>query len=219
MATKPRSADARRVVPSTASPAEAAARVIIRRARLGGASGSGNDIEVEVDGFAVSPFKADLIAQISGALLAVPDDQLRRDSEESAEEAADRFIASRRVRNEWDEAIGPFYETGALVRWLNKKHRMNVQHQIDRREILAVKSGRTLLYPTFQFDPSGQPLPGLPRVLAVLGQYITDPWDQALWLNSPIDGGDGSTAATELRAGRVDDVVRMAQEDVARWSL
>lgn len=196
-------------------------RIIIRQPASLGGGGRVRDvtIEIEIDGVGLSSFKRDLIAQISRVLISTPDDQLRGSSRESAEQVARRFISTRRVQNEWDEAIGPFYETAALVQWLKKNHRMNVQHQIERKEILAVKSGRTLLYPTFQFDRSGQPLPGLPLVLTVLEQYLTDPWDQALWLNSPIDGEpNGETAASLLRAGRADEVVRMAEEDVARWA-
>jgi hypothetical protein len=97
---------------------------------------------------------------------------------------------------------------------------MNLKHQVDRGEILAVKSGRTLLYPTFQFSRSGQPLPGLRRVLEVLSRYLSDPWDQALWLNSPIEDADhvGVTAATLMRNGHSEEVVRMAEADVERWA-
>lgn len=219
MAATHRHSEAGRIIKKASSSVDDKGRIVIRQPASLSGSRRAHDITIEIDGKDLSPFKRALIQKISSALVATPDDELRGSAQESAEQVARRFIATKRVENEWDEAIGPFYETKTLVHWLNKNHRMNVQHQIDRKQVLAVKSGRTLLYPTFQFDRSGQPLPGLPRVLEVLEQYLTDPWDQALWLNSPIDGEpDGETAATFLRAGRADDVVRMAQEDVARWA-
>ena len=178
----------------------------------------GDLVQITARDGAMSEFKVQLLEQIGRELREIPDEQLRSSDAESVEDAAHRFVASRRVDNEWDEAIGPFYDTAGLTRWLNEKHRMNLQHQIDRGEILAVKAGRTRLYPSFQFSPSGQPLPGLGRVLAVLAAGIADPWDQALWLNSPLDGEGGQTAALLLQQGNNDRVLQMARKDVAQWT-
>lgn len=166
----------------------------------------------------LTDFKIRMLEEIGRELGAIPDEQLRLNEAETAEQAAHRFVASRRTDNEWDEAIGPFYDTAGLTRWLNKKHRMNLQHQVDRGELLAVKAGRTRLYPAFQFSASGQPLPGLARVLEALAAQLPSSWDQALWLNSPLEDAGGATAAELLHAGRIDEVVRMAREDVARWT-
>lgn len=168
----------------------------------------------------LSSFKQGMFRRILEQLADVPDEQLRYSEAETPEQAADRFVSTRRVLNEWDEAVGPFYDTAGLTSWLQKKHRMNIKHMVDRREVLAVKAGRTLMYPTFQFSRDGQPLPDLPRVLSVLEQHLPNPWDQALWLNSRFtdDNGETVTAADQLRGGHGDDVVLLAEEDTYRWA-
>lgn len=77
--------------------------------------------------------------------------------------------------------------------------------------MLAVVSADGLpLYPAFQFDAAGKPLPHLREVLALLDPALTDPWGDAVWLNAPGDDLDGTSPAAALRAGRAEDVIRLA---------
>jgi hypothetical protein len=165
-----------------------------------------------------SSYKSQLISAIEARLEAIPDEDLRLTEDESAEEAAARFVASRRVRNEWDLAVGPFLDTAGLVRWLKYGSRQNVSNAVDRGEIIAVPVGRRVLYPRFQFSDSGQLLPRLREVLPVLRDQMESPWTQALWLNTPVPAFGSRTPAELLHRGDTDRVLQLARADVARRS-
>jgi len=66
-------------------------------------------------------------------------------------------------------------------------------------------------YPAFQFDATGEPLPGLPRVLDALDPLRTHAWRDAVWLTTPNSVLGGSTPASALRAGAVDAVLEAAR--------
>lgn len=163
-----------------------------------------------------SSFKSQLISAMEAKIEAMPDEDLRLTDDESPEEAAARFVATRRARNEWDMVVGPFLDTAGLVRWLNYGNRQNVSNAVDRGEILAVPVGRRLLYPRFQFSDSGQLLPRLREVLPILREQMESPWTQALWLNTPVPAYGSRTPAELLHRGDSDRVLQLARADVAR---
>lgn len=70
--------------------------------------------------------------------------------------------------------------------------------------ILGLPQGGRQLYPAFQFDADGQPLPGMAAALAALPAAMT-PWQRAFWFVSPNDILDGSTPADALH--RADDAI------------
>lgn len=82
---------------------------------------------------------------------------------------------------------------------------------LDHRDVLAVVSADgLLLYPEFQFDETGKPLPRLREVLAQLDPARTDGWGDAVWLSAPSDELNGMSPAVGLRDGRAKDVIRLA---------
>ncbi|MDN3309335.1 hypothetical protein QWJ90_00135 [Microbacterium oryzae] len=120
--------------------------------------------------------------------------------------------------DDWDAALGPFYRPESVARLLGDLPVDALQEFVERGELIAVIAGEETLFPTFQFSDDGATLPALPPVLEMLRNVLSDPWDVALWLNSPMDDRGGETAATLLRAGHAGEVKRMAEEDVDRWS-
>lgn len=55
-------------------------------------------------------------------------------------------------------------------------------------------------------------------MVEVLAHYLRDRWEQALWLNSPINDDGATSAATLRRAGHREEVLQMAREDVEGWT-
>jgi hypothetical protein len=66
--------------------------------------------------------------------------------------------------------------------------------------IFAVTHKGRDLFPAFQFDADGRPLPLVRDLLAALPGDLT-PWQRAFWLASPSDELDGDLPVDRLRAG------------------
>ncbi|WIB34415.1 hypothetical protein [Curtobacterium sp. MCSS17_005] len=110
------------------------------------------------------------------------------------------------------DRIGPFYDTGALRRWFQISSEA-VEAQVRSGQLLAVVTADGFrLFPAFQIDEGGQPLPRLRDVLAELDPEEVDPWGDAVWLNAPSDDLEGLTPAAALRTERADDVIRLARQ-------
>lgn len=109
-----------------------------------------------------------------------------------------------------DERTGPFFDAASLLGLLQVSAAA-LTALVQNGDVFAVVSAEGLpLYPAFQFDETGQPLPRLREVLAQLDPARTDPWGDAVWLNAPGDELDGMSQAAALRNGRADDVIRLA---------
>lgn len=110
------------------------------------------------------------------------------------------------------DRIGPFYDTGGLRRWFQISSEA-VEAQVRSGQLLAVVTADGFrLFPAFQIDEGGQPLPRLSEVLAELDPEEDDPWGDAVWLNAPSDDLEGLTPAAALRTERADDVIRLARQ-------
>lgn len=109
-----------------------------------------------------------------------------------------------------DERTGPFFDAASLLDLLQVSPAA-LTALVQDGDVLAVVSADGLpLYPAFQFDKAGKPLPRLREVLAQLDPALTDPWGDAVWLNAPGDELDGMSPAAALRDGLADDVIRLA---------
>ena len=109
-----------------------------------------------------------------------------------------------------DERAGPFFDAASLLGLLRVSANA-LTALVKDRDVLAVVSADGLpLYPAFQFDETGKPLPRLREVLAQLDPARTDPWGDAVWLNAPGDELNGMSPAAALRDGRAEDVIRLA---------
>lgn len=126
---------------------------------------------------------------------------------------------SRRASDKaWDVLIGPFLDDSGVETLLHASTDF-VSQRVDHGDIICtVTADSTKLYPTFQFGPSGELLPHLAEVLAVLRQDDKDDWGLALWLNAPLRAYGGQSAAALLRQDRADQVIELAVRDANRWS-
>ena len=159
------------------------------------------------------------------ALLAAIQDRLRGGRYDDAIAAvgdvdalADRMVAALpAVKHEADELIGPFYDASSLASWRGVT-RQAISKASTKGDLLGLKIGDgSRIFPSFQFGPSGSPLPRLREVLDLLDPDRIDPWGSALWLNTVADEFGGTTAAQALRGGRHDPVLRAARRAARAW--
>lgn len=161
-------------------------------------------------------FKDEVVSALELKVRAMLDSELRITDDESPEEVAERFVTTRRVRNEWDAAVGPFLDTAGVVAWLEFGSRQNVSNAVERGDVLGLPVGARRLYPRFQFSDSGQLLPRLREVLPILREQMQDPWTQALWLNTPVPTWSDRSPAELLHSGEHERVLTRARADVER---
>jgi hypothetical protein len=129
---------------------------------------------------------------------------------QSIEQVADRMVSTLPETNELDAAVGPFYDTHRLRKWLGLT-KQGIAHRMKKGAILGVKSSDGFwMYPAFQFTSKGEPLPRLKEVLDAIDPGGADPWQSAIWLNHPMEKLDGMTPAEALRTDRADTVVATA---------
>lgn len=88
--------------------------------------------------------------------------------------------------------------------------RKAVDRRRRRQRLLGVPHGRTVLHPSWQFDPDrGDVHPGLPAVLDALAQITSDPAAADALMVTPRADLDGRTLADLLADGNVDLAVRL----------
>jgi hypothetical protein len=117
----------------------------------------------------------------------------------------------------YDLALGPFYDTTGLTRWLDIS-RQALADRVRRGSVLACRTeDGHLVYPAFQFGRDGSVRPGLIDVLRAFAGH--DGWAVAAWLTAPVDALDGHSALDWLALGRdAAVVVRLARADAAGWA-
>lgn len=118
----------------------------------------------------------------------------------------------------WDALIGPFYDESSLAALLRASPVTIDSLVADGAILCTTTDDSTKLYPTFQFGPAGELLPGLSTVLPVLRRAGSDDWSHALWLNAPVERFEGRSAADLLRHGDLARAVSAAERDAASWS-
>lgn len=131
---------------------------------------------------------------------------------------ADRMVAALpTVKHEADALIGPFHDTASVAAWRGVT-RQAIAKASTKGDLLGLKIGDgSRIFPSFQFGPSGAPLPHLREVLALLDPDRIDPWGSALWLNTVADVFGGTTAAEALREGRTTVVLDAARRAEHAW--
>ena len=117
------------------------------------------------------------------------------------------------------EDLGPFYDTGGLVTWLDIT-RQALHQKVKSRQLLRLSTGDGQnVYPAWQFTPTGRTVPGLGPVLKIL-LPATDEWTAAIWLTTPSERLGGRPAVELLSTGRPDlleAVTAAASTDASRW--
>lgn len=161
-----------------------------------------------------------------GAALRAFEDTLERldlDEEKLADPAVQERLGRRAallVTSEltWAEHLGPLFDWKAVASVLGTVGtRQGINDLAKRGRLLGLptKTGK-LLYPAFQLA-GGRTLPGLPDVLAVLGESGASPWTQASWFVTPQPELDELTPALHLmRVGHDDAVMLSARRAAAR---
>ena len=115
----------------------------------------------------------------------------------------------------WSSAVGPVYTSHGLQSWLGVSlqaisQRAKANHCLRLQTVEGV-----YVFPSFQFNESGQGLPHLKESIAELAKGSNDAWMWAAWLNAP--DKNGKTHAEKLRGGNWEDVRALAREDAAAW--
>jgi hypothetical protein len=132
-------------------------------------------------------------------------------SGETIERLAKRMAASIPAVNELDDAVGPFYDTAGLVKWLGIS-KQGIAYKVENRSLLGVRSSDAhWLYPAYQFTDHGELLPRLKEILDAIDPENSNPWSTAIWLNQPMEKLGGKTPAEALRTDLADTVVATAR--------
>lgn len=111
-----------------------------------------------------------------------------------------------------DERIGPFYRADGVARWMGITLQAFNELVREHRLLALTSSSGTLVFPTFQFGPTGELLPHLADLLQFLDPDGRDPLGSALWLNRPAERFSGLTPAEKLRAGGALEVLAAARQ-------
>ena len=116
----------------------------------------------------------------------------------------------------WNERVGPFYDIVSITKSLGASPN-EVRVMIDQGVILGLPiSDDQHVFPTRQFGPHMEPLPGLPEVLTAMRSNL-DPWGTALWLLQVSPDFDGLPPVEMMRAGRLAPVLEAARELGKFW--
>lgn len=108
----------------------------------------------------------------------------------------------------WHRHLGPLLTTGDLQK-LGGRSRQAVHELVARRRLLALPARGGKLFPAFQVDRRGRPLPGVADVLAAFEGATESPYTVASWFRTPQPLLDERTPAEWLVAG--DDPARLLQ--------
>ncbi|WP_136709741.1 type ISP restriction/modification enzyme [Agromyces sp. H66] len=105
-------------------------------------------------------------------------------AERPLQEAGEQAFSPERSSARWNELIGPFLARNDVARWINFSAK-ELDEAAQRGEMLALTTADgVVVYPRFQFDSEGRPLPRLSEVVSVLRRRL-DEWGVALWLAQP----------------------------------
>jgi len=112
--------------------------------------------------------------------------------------------------------LGPYYDTAAVAGVLGVSMSA-VRGRRARGSLLAMRTGSgKVVFPVWQFD-HGRVLPGLGRVLRLLGGGDVSGWTIAGWLRSPDVELDGRTPL-EVLATDPDLVLLVASRAASGWA-
>jgi hypothetical protein len=140
----------------------------------------------------------------------------------SPEEVGRRAALAAAAEAAWKDHLGPLLDGEEVRSILGVRSRQAVSDLATRRRLLALpQSGRRVVYPAFQFGPTGRPFEALPRVLAEFStrRAAESRWTIASWFVTPQAVLDGRTPAQWLRAGRDPErVVLAARRSAARMA-
>ncbi|WP_141098988.1 hypothetical protein [Mycobacterium avium] len=117
----------------------------------------------------------------------------------------------------FDEITGPFYDIEGVSRRLRVPHNEVLRYVDDGRLLGCPTAEGTLVFPISQFNPDGSSAAGLERVLKTMATGTVDPWQIALWMNTPCEQLNDQTPAQTLQHGDARIVEELAAQTAARW--
>lgn len=121
---------------------------------------------------------------------------------------AARLVAAEAA---WRKRLGPLLETQAVQQLLDVRTSQDVTELVEQRRLLALPtSDGRLLFPAFQFTPTGRPYPVLPAILETFAGAVVSLWTVASWFATPQPLLKKKTPADWLRLGRDDELVKEA---------
>ena len=114
----------------------------------------------------------------------------------------------------WAE-VGPFYGTATVAAVLGVSM-STVYARTRSSTVLSCRTGSgRIVFPVWQFGPDGRVLPGLVKVLRVLGDSGVSALTLASWLRSPEIELGGRTPLACLLAGGEDELVLLVTSHAA----
>jgi hypothetical protein len=116
-----------------------------------------------------------------------------------------------------DTAVGPFYDTAGLTKWL-RISRQAIHKQIGKRFLGVQKDDGDWLFPAFQFASDGTVIAHLMDVAHLLDTGLHSSWPVALWLNTPVDELADRSIVDLLKHGETETAIEFARTEVARLS-
>ena len=101
----------------------------------------------------------------------------------------------------WSEILGPLLTTEQVQSLMGPDSRQAVGDLARKSRILVLdgSNGRNL-FPSFQFDPEGQPYSVMAKVVTVFSEVVETPYTIASWFVSPQDLLDGETPVAWMRS-------------------
>lgn len=138
----------------------------------------------------------------------------------TAEEVANRMLATVPAPSDWDDLLGPFYSTSRVAKLLGDVSRQAVAERRERRTLLGLRTeDGSYVYPTFQFDAHNDVLSGLAEVLQCFDPKDVDEWTVAGWLVAPQRSLRGRSVIDALPSNEIrQDVVDLARAQAARFA-
>jgi hypothetical protein len=124
---------------------------------------------------------------------------------------AARSINARRRRRHHLALAERALTTAQVVELIDTiSDRKAVDRRRQRQRLLGIPHGRTVLHPSWQFDPDRRDVhPGLPEVLGALAQITDDPAAADALMVTPRADLDGRTIADLLAGGNIELAVRI----------
>lgn len=123
-----------------------------------------------------------------------------------------------------DRKVGPFFDAVGVqsIAALNADELALAERLFDVISVTANVDGEMdrpdKLYPSFQFGPQGEFLPGLREVAYILWPASrTNGWYLPLWLRTRCEAFEGRTPAEILRVGLLGPVFDQAQENIESY--
>ncbi|HXV62482.1 MAG TPA: hypothetical protein VEK15_17410 [Vicinamibacteria bacterium] len=171
-----------------------------------------------------SPFVEKVARQLRHALTNLAESYAERgrslEDLGTAEEIANRMLATVPAPSDWDDLLGPFYSTSRVAKLLGDISRQAIAERRERRTLLGLRTeDGSYVYPTFQFDAHNDVLSGLAEVLQCFDPKDVDEWTVAGWLVASQRSLGGRSVIEALASrGPRQDVVELARAQAARFA-